>query len=277
MIDCPVCGVPFLPVNYRQKYCSIPCRHRRGYDLMVVRFGPTPTNKTKYLRTAECKWCGHRFSRATVTRKNMNSCSDNCRRWLIATSGGVRRLTCKIYALHCGWCGEVFSVRKARKYCSSRCASKSGYESGKAKRLAILRERYVPKPARILTCAMCEESFSTKQGQARYCSKCGAINAKVLKRDHNKRRDAQKRGLDGVTTEHINVAYIYDRDAWRCGVCGKRVDKALTYPHPMSASLDHIVPLAHSGTHTKANTQLAHLICNVRKSDRLDVQPLLFG
>ena len=163
MRDCPVCGVAFLPVNYRQKYCSIPCRHRRGYDLMVVRFGPTPTNKTKYLRTGECKWCGHEFSRATVTRKNMNSCSDYCKRWLIATRGGGRALTCTIHIATCGWCDQAFNARRAGlKYCSSRCASKSGYESGKGKRLAILRERYILKPPHVITCIDCGETSSVK-------------------------------------------------------------------------------------------------------------------
>jgi hypothetical protein len=243
---------------------------------MVVRFGPTPTNKTKYLRTAECKWCGHEFNRATVTRKNMSSCSVACSLALQAYAGG-RVLVSKIHVYPCAWCGLAFNARNARiKYCSPHCASKSGYESSKGKRLAILRERYILKPPHAITCIDCGETSNVK-GHTKRCPPCRVINARAAKRDANKKREAQKRGVDGITTECIKVAYIYDRDAWRCGVCGKRVDKALTYPHPMSASLDHIVPLAHSGTHTKANTQLAHLICNVRKSDRLDVQPLLFG
>jgi len=127
-----------------------------------------------------------------------------------------------------------------------------------------------------MACLTCGEAFNTK-GHATYCLPCGIIKAKAMKRDYEKRRDAQKRGVDGVKTEYIKVAYIYKRDAWRCGICHKRVNKTLAYPHLMSASLDHIVPLAHGGTHTKANVQLAHFICNSTKSDRLDVQTLLFG
>ncbi|MEV6398476.1 HNH endonuclease [Streptomyces sp. NPDC051907] len=37
----------------------------------------------------------------------------------------------------------------------------------------------------------------------------------------------------------------------------------------MSASLDHIIPLARQGDHTRINVQLAHLLCNLRKSDKL--------
>ena len=36
----------------------------------------------------------------------------------------------------------------------------------------------------------------------------------------------------------------------------------LAYPHPHSATLDHIVPLAAGGAHSYANVQCAHFICN---------------
>ena len=32
-----------------------------------------------------------------------------------------------------------------------------------------------------------------------------------------------------------------------CGICGKPVDKELKYPHPLSACVDHIVPIAKGG------------------------------
>lgn len=51
----------------------------------------------------------------------------------------------------------------------------------------------------------------------------------------------------------------------------------LVYPNPLSASLDHVVPLAWGGEHTAANVQLAHLKCNVAKGARSEVQPALFA
>jgi 5-methylcytosine-specific restriction endonuclease McrA len=45
------------------------------------------------------------------------------------------------------------------------------------------------------------------------------------------------------------------------------VNPALLWPHPKSASLDHVVPLIDGGEHTYANVQLAHLACNVGKRD----------
>lgn len=62
---------------------------------------------------------------------------------------------------------------------------------------------------------------------------------------------------------------VFERDGWVCGLCQQPVDESLSYPDPMSVSLDHVIPLAHGGDHTKANTQCAHLDCNVTKRDRI--------
>ena len=55
-----------------------------------------------------------------------------------------------------------------------------------------------------------------------------------------------------------------------CGICGKPVDKSLRSPHPMSATVDHIIPVSKGGHPTDLdNLQLAHRCCNRQKSDRL--------
>ena len=55
-----------------------------------------------------------------------------------------------------------------------------------------------------------------------------------------------------------------------CGICGKPVDFSLKYPHPLSACIDHIIPIAKGGHPSDiANLQLAHWCCNRQKSDKL--------
>ena len=55
-----------------------------------------------------------------------------------------------------------------------------------------------------------------------------------------------------------------------CGICGKPVDFNLKYPHPLSPTLDHIIPLAKGGHPSDiSNLQLAHRCCNRQKSDKL--------
>lgn len=74
-------------------------------------------------------------------------------------------------------------------------------------------------------------------------------------------RRARKRG---ATVEKVSPVEIFERDGWVCQLCGKKVNKRLKYPHPMSASLDHILALARGGEHSQANVQLAHLVCHDR-------------
>lgn len=62
---------------------------------------------------------------------------------------------------------------------------------------------------------------------------------------------------------------LWERGGGRCGICGEPVDRALWWPDPMSATLDHIVALADGGTHEPDNAQLAHMSCNARKGARV--------
>ena len=55
-----------------------------------------------------------------------------------------------------------------------------------------------------------------------------------------------------------------------CGICGKPVDFSYKYPHPLSPTVDHIIPVAKGGHPSDMdNLQLAHRCCNRQKSDKL--------
>ena len=55
-----------------------------------------------------------------------------------------------------------------------------------------------------------------------------------------------------------------------CGICGKPVDFSYKYPHPLSPTVDHIIPVAKGGHPSDLdNLQLAHRCCNREKSDKL--------
>lgn len=84
--------------------------------------------------------------------------------------------------------------------------------------------------------------------------------------ERRRRKHRQRARHYGVDYEPVNPAKVYLRDGWQCGICHKRVNPKLKYPNPMSASLDHVIPMALGGPHTYLNTQLAHLICNSMKS-----------
>lgn len=69
--------------------------------------------------------------------------------------------------------------------------------------------------------------------------------------------------------ERIDFEAIYERDCGCCWICSDTVDLNLQYPHPLSRSLDHVIPLSKGGSHRLGNVALAHLRCNISKKDRL--------
>ena len=55
-----------------------------------------------------------------------------------------------------------------------------------------------------------------------------------------------------------------------CGICGKPVDFSYKYPHPLSPTVDHIIPVSKGGHPSDLdNLQLAHRCCNRAKSDKI--------
>ena len=61
-----------------------------------------------------------------------------------------------------------------------------------------------------------------------------------------------------------------------CGICGKPVDFSLRYPHPLAATVDHIIPIAKGGHPSDLdNLQLAHWTCNRQKSDKLNTRAVV--
>lgn len=55
-----------------------------------------------------------------------------------------------------------------------------------------------------------------------------------------------------------------------CGICGQPIDLSYKAPHPLSATVDHIIPVSKGGHPSEmANLQITHRWCNRWKSDRL--------
>jgi 5-methylcytosine-specific restriction endonuclease McrA len=80
--------------------------------------------------------------------------------------------------------------------------------------------------------------------------------------EYEGRRRARKRGNGW---EPVDVLAVFDRDGWRCHLCGRKVK-------PTEASIDHLIPIADGGPHSYANVATAHLSCNIRRGRRGAVQ-----
>jgi predicted nucleic acid-binding Zn ribbon protein len=123
-------------------------------------------------------------------------------------------------------------------------------------------------------CLVCNAPISfVTANHRRYCSDDCFNFANLVRWKNNW---ARRRGIQH-SGDNINHLTIFERDGWRCKICHKLVRKSLRFPHPMCATLDHIVPISKGGLHCNTNVQLAHLSCNLQKHTKADSQPLLLG
>lgn len=81
----------------------------------------------------------------------------------------------------------------------------------------------------------------------------------------NRRRAAKR--LPGA--ESIDPMEIFIRDGWTCWLCRQSIDPNAASKSPLSASLDHVIPLSKGGTHTRGNVRSAHLRCNLSKGAKI--------
>ncbi len=106
-------------------------------------------------------------------------------------------------------------------------------------------------------CPQCGEKF-TQAHIRKFCSDVCATR-------YHRQADRDRRAASRKTTAPGQLIYrrrIFERDGWRCGICGEQVDPSLPAIDDFGATLDHIVPLARGGQHVDSNVQLAHWICN---------------
>lgn len=208
--------------------------------------------------TITCRGCG---VGATVYHQSQLYCDVDCRVASLATAREAARPV-----VDCLACAKPFVQRRAdARFCSSFCGD-------------VHRGQRLPAPLVRRVCALpgCDVDFQPKKREQRCC---GETHSKKLWHVENpgagyewndKRRDAyhRRRALKKATSSGrpVILAEIRERDKNCCHLCGDKVP-AKAYPHPLSPSLDHVIPLSKGGIHDPSNVKLAHLRCNVQKGD----------
>lgn len=190
---------------------------------------------------------------------------------------------------NCPECKAEFTVWTPRecggysrnKYCSPRCRTNA---SGRRRRQSVAgrayyeqyrdagkfaensrRTRASKRVSVMYPCVYCGSNVASTPTRPRIT--CGSAECLAANnRQHTTTRQARVRG---ATVEPFNYVEIFERDGWICALCGGPVDRLVKYPHPMSVSLDHIIPVARGGEHSRRNSQTAHLVCNSRKNDSM--------
>lgn len=256
------CGQQFevLPHHPKMKYCSTFCRQKAKRE----RYAATLVDRA-------CPTCGKVYQITDLQRRNNQSqyCSKECRP-PVAVPDRYGEVKCVL-------CGVTFTGVNGRSMYCKECNAKRNRESAMRHYYAVRWVRPEPR-----MCAHCGKQYQPVSGKQRiYCGPKCAKRAKKNKQRYEARRGQQaRRRIRQRKPRGAAVVYrarIFERDGWKCQLCGKKVDKSLVWPHPMSATLDHIVPLANGGAHVPENCQLAHFICNSTKSNGNGGQLRLFA
>lgn len=193
-------------------------------------------------------------------------------------------------------CGVAFVAANPRAtYCSRTCWQKY-YRQDHPEQAERDRQRYFPRKAiSYATCGYCDQLFVVRRqalpGKSDRCcrrSECRRAyrndEVKRFQREYRERtgvryearyqdkrrannhvRRLRTRGVDAA--ERFSPDEIHERDGWCCGICGRKIGRR-PWPHPLSATLDHIIPISQGGEHSRANVRTAHLGCNSGRRDR---------
>lgn len=157
-------------------------------------------------------------------------------------------------------CGKPFPVAHASaKYCSPECRIRAGNAAQAARAAAeVARLKF--------KCKYCGVSVTPTYGSKNrvFCSQTCKKKYDHLRAEGNTHRARAKKF--GGRYEPINRWSVFERDGWRCQLCGVKTPRTLSGSFMANApTLDHIVPLALGGDHVPENVQLACWACNNRK------------
>lgn len=137
-------------------------------------------------------------------------------------------------------------------------------------------------------CEICGKPYTVRE----YVESCGLNKAQdngvcsdicrqkklkaSIKASHKGRRDSHRHRAVKFGCEFdssITLQKLIKRKGLRCAICGGMCDlndhSWSEYSGPMYPSIDHIIPMSKGGGHTWDNVQIAHIICNSYKSDKV--------
>jgi len=256
-LTCAGCGVQSTSTQPKAKYCGAACRDEASRQRK--RRERKPPSRIEAV-TYECWWCGSHYHPKRLDRSK--ACSRECgfkvRDFIRSIKANGGRVTHRAKRRHCDHCGKPFTQRNNRVTCSIHCAN------DRAERLRVQASQLSDEA----TCQECHRLYAPVSSGGRpslYCS--DECRGAVTQRRNRISRLLRKRRLrSGMHKDRIDPIKVFERDAWRCGICGLNTDKTKRGTwHPKAPELDHIVALANGGTHTWDNVQCSHRSCNGSK------------
>jgi 5-methylcytosine-specific restriction endonuclease McrA len=94
------------------------------------------------------------------------------------------------------------------------------------------------------------------------------------------KRIHRRRALrNGGLAEHYTRDKIYDLYGGFCIVCDELIDTKYKYPHKLSLTIHHIMPLSQGGDDTIKNVAPAHWKCNLSVGNKIPIgaRPVVYN
>lgn len=200
--------------------------------------------RSQRLYTYECDHCGKQFTKDRKQAGEQVFCGRSCQAsWL--------------------------NIHKTSQQVASRRRNKyAKYSQELVPYVPPQKREMAPKQAvwRCVPCKACKTMFLTKNTHVTCSETCLIRWKKEKKHEYRLARRALKRS---AYVEPVRRLELYERDGYTCHICSKPLEMDKKAPHPLSPTVDHVIPLARGGEHSMKNCKAAHFICNSRKGDRI--------
>lgn len=117
------------------------------------------------------------------------------------------------------------------------------------------------------TCKACGVEFQSRSPRRVYCDN-GCYPPPKDTRKNQRKMSKRRAMIAQAFVEEVDPTTLFERDGWRCHICGKKCRQDVDNFHPKAPTIDHIIPLVAGGEHSYKNTACAHRYCNVSKGAR---------
>lgn len=253
LASCAQCGAPFA-VNRRgrpQKFCRVQC----GWAFHSAK-RPKATRPV-----VECAHCGKPFQRFNALN---TLCSNACkvaaykaRNPDLAAESRERerkaaRASAKVLAL----------IAKERRLYRRWSREAKRRQNEKTHRPCLDCGATMPVERWVVRCQPCRAEAKRRAVSNYKASPSGRAMKAACKARRRSRLKQSK-------IEAFDPFEIFARDGWHCHMCGCKTPKSLRGTFEDNApELDHLVPLAAGGEHSRRNTACSCRKCNLEKGDK---------